>query len=220
LEWLNHPDQPITKDTVKEIQREIKTASNENPEQFEQDLTVLRKEVKYLLKTFKDQKRSQKQQRRVDKRAKRAARKLQRKARRDAKKGQRKVWKDEKKCKGKEFHRGPPWARSRDHLPMPASTMPVQHPATPPIPRGFPFGRAASVPFIKPPFMRPPDPPGTSAMHGGWPFTQGIPVPPMPGSYPSPVSHSAENLHTQAVQMDTAAERKETRAMYVNPQTL
>jgi hypothetical protein len=217
LEWLNHPDQPITKDTVKDIQREIKTPRNENPEQFQQDLTALRKEVKDLLKAFKEEKRSQKQQRRVDKRARRAARKLQRKARRDAKKEERKLRKDDRKCKGKEFHRGPPWARSRDHLPIPAPTtsIPIPYPATPPIPRGFPFGRAASVPFIKPPFMRPPDPPGTSAMHCGWPFTQGIPVPPMPGGYPSPVSRSAENLHTQAVQMDTAAERKETQAIEI-----
>jgi len=209
LEWLSHPDQPITKDTVDNIQRKIDTAKNGNPEQFEQDIIALRKEVKGLLKAFKEQTRSQKQQRRIDKRTRRVARRLQRKARRDAKKEERKLRKDDKKCKGKSaFHRGPPWARSRDHLPMP-----IQYPETPPLSRGFPFGRAASVPFIKPPFLRPNDTPGTSAMHGGWPFTQGATAPPMPGGYPSPVSQSAEHLHTQAVHMDTAAERMETQAI-------
>ncbi|TVY24343.1 hypothetical protein LHYA1_G006369 [Lachnellula hyalina] len=220
IDWLNHPDQPITKDTVKDMKREIKTARTESPEQFQQDLVALRKEVRDLMKTFKEQKRVQKQQRRVNRRARRAAKKTQRKARRDTKKEDRKARKDERKCKDKgEFRHGPPWARSRDHLPMstPAVPMPILTPETPPSARGFPFGRAPSVPFIKPPFSRPQAPPGISAMHGGWPYTQGLSVPPILGRYPSPspVSQGAEHLHEQAVQMDSAAERKEAQAIAI-----
>ena len=220
VDWLNHPDQPITKDTVKDMKREIKSARTESPEQFQQDLGALRKEVRDLMKTFKEQKRVQKQQRRANRRARRAAKKTQRKARRDTKKEDRKARKDERKCKDKgEFRHGPPWARSRDHLPMstPAVPMPILTPENPPSARGFPFGRAPSVPFIKPPFSRPHAPPGISAMHGGWPYTQGLSVPPIPGRYPSPspVSQGAEHLHEQAVQMDSAAERKEAQAIAI-----
>ncbi|TVY17660.1 hypothetical protein LARI1_G002833 [Lachnellula arida] len=221
VDWLNHPDQPITKDSVKDMKREIKTARTESPEQFQQDMVALRKEVRDLLKTFNEQKRVQKQQRRANLRAKRAAKRTQRKVRRDAKKEERKPRKDERKCRGKgESRRGPSWVRSRGHLPMstPAVSMPTHARETPPSARGSPFGRGASVPFIKPPFSRPHGPPGTSAMHGGWPYTQGLSVPPIPGGYPSPggpVSEGAEHLHTQAVQMDSAAERKEAQAIVI-----
>lgn len=40
-------------------------------------------------------------------------------------------------------------------------------------------------------------------------------MPSMPGSFPSPVSHTAEHLHTQAMQMDSAADNKEAQAIEI-----
>jgi hypothetical protein len=57
------------------------------------------------------------------------------------------------------------------------------------------------------------------AMHGGWPFTQKLPY--APGrisvsddmTYPTPISHSAEKLHAQALRVEQAAKSKDSRAM-------
>ncbi|TVY73397.1 hypothetical protein LSUE1_G006437, partial [Lachnellula suecica] len=135
LNWLNHPDQPITKQTVKSISKSIKNAKQEDSKQQQQDVAVLRKEVKDLLRTFKEAKRAQKQQRKANKRARRAAKKQARNERRGARKEARKTDRQWGKSRDERTsHRGPPWARSQNHLPIltPAASTPLPTPAVPP----------------------------------------------------------------------------------------
>lgn len=234
VEWLNHPDQPITKETVLNIKREIKSAKrNKTPKEFDQDMKELRKEVIALMKKFKEEKKSQKHRTREARKQRRVAKRELRNKRRQERKEARKARMDARKGKNKEEGRSfPPWMASRFPVPMDQS-----HPS-PPIPhmpfgpgssgRGFPFGRMSSAPCMKPPSFGPPFsrnqhcPPGLSSMHAGWPYTQAGPyapgrisVPHIPGGFPEPISHGAESIHAQAVQMDKVAAEKETAAFEV-----
>ena len=217
--WLNNPDQPITKETVQGLKKEIKVAKEtSSPKQFDQDMKALRKEVKGLMKDFKDKKKAQKSLRKERHREKKATKRAERRERKASRKEGRQARKSERKGKSKEEGRNfPPWMATRYPVP--------QHPETPPIPpipsyslggRGFPFARHASAPFTQPPsFGR-----GT-ALHGGWPFTQRGPYAPgrvsVPdlGSYSAPVAHGAGSIHVQAGAMETQAESKEVAAMQV-----
>ena len=99
LAWLNHPDQPITKDSIREMRREISTAFKDrsSPEIPADMKKTTRKEIKELMKQFKEQKkilkakmREVKMQKKEDKRARRQARKAakrERKAERKERRG-------------------------------------------------------------------------------------------------------------------------------------
>lgn len=226
LDWLNNPDQPITKETIQNIKREIKVAKKTTPpKQFDQDMKDLRKEVKGLMKQFRDKKKAQKILRRELKRERRAAKKEQRKERRAAKKEARETRKSERRGKHRENERrfppGMPGIGPMPHGGMPHRGMPHGGMPFGPGSRGFPFGRGGGpVPFGRGSFSRTHSgPPGMSAMHGGWPFTQvhpyapgGISVPDL-GGFPEPIAHGASSIHEQAVQMDQAASRNEAAAI-------
>ncbi|KAL1869430.1 hypothetical protein VTK73DRAFT_3134 [Phialemonium thermophilum] len=103
-EWLNHPEQPITKESVKSAKEQIKAARNDDKQQkpavaaatAKAQKEALRREVKSLQQRCKELKRQQKQQARERKRqnrqikrerrnARRAARRERKKAKREAK---------------------------------------------------------------------------------------------------------------------------------------
>jgi len=242
LDWLNHPDQPITRETVQNMKQEIKTAKKVNPKQFDEDMKALRKEVKGLMKEFKDRKRVQKIVQKALRKERRAKKKAERKERREAKKEELRKKKGKNKEEIKHF---PPWMASKH-------TASGEDSDTPPMPggfpfgghgfgggfggpsrggsgfggpgaRGFPFGRAVSTPVFKPPFTNHHGPsgiPSISAMHGGWPYTQGtayvqggISVPNLGGF--EPIAHGAESIHQQALQMDREATSKEAVAIRI-----
>ncbi len=83
-DWLNHPDQPITKQTVKQIREEIKAAKRGNSNINEADRDALRKEVRDLFKEFKAIKKSQKKAWKAAKRERRSLRREAKRSRRTA----------------------------------------------------------------------------------------------------------------------------------------
>ncbi|KAK4158545.1 hypothetical protein C8A00DRAFT_10704 [Chaetomidium leptoderma] len=63
-EWLHHPDQPITKERVKQIKAQIKAAkSSTDPATLPFNKVALRREVKDLMRSWKELKRNQKRTR-------------------------------------------------------------------------------------------------------------------------------------------------------------
>jgi hypothetical protein len=235
MEWLNHPEQPITREFVHNVRRDIKAAKRlpSSSQLPDQDLKRMRSEVKDLLKSMKENRKTRKRQRKATRRERRASRRLEKKERQAARREVRRGGKmAERHCDG--GGRGPPWMAvprsfmaNQPPLQTPANTMlppapPILAPAIP----GIPLARAASVPSVQSPsfgfgFGRPgrPGRPGMKAMHGGWPFTQALPY--APGricvsngmTHPAPISYSAEKIHAQALQMEQAAKSKDSRAM-------
>lgn len=87
-DWLSHPEQPITKQTVKQIREEIRVAKCGNSNVNETDKESLRREVRDLFQRFKAVKKSQ---RKAWKAAKRERRSLRREAKRTRKAARREV---------------------------------------------------------------------------------------------------------------------------------
>ncbi|KAF4637842.1 hypothetical protein G7Y89_g253 [Cudoniella acicularis] len=230
MEWLNHPEHPITKSSVRDLKHQIKDAKKNSPQRHDQDMKELRQEVKNLLKMFKESKKAQKKERKQAKRERRTARRELKKEHRGARKEERRSRREGKKCARAERRNHPPWGASSSSLPVPGNTghFPMQPPTMdmPSSSRGFPFGRAGSAPVVNKPqdLMTPPmplGPPGIAAMHGGWPFTQGLPYAPgrisaPRGEGPSPVSRGSEQIHAQAHEMAMMADSKEAEAVKVH----
>ncbi|KAK0116688.1 hypothetical protein ONS96_012540 [Cadophora gregata f. sp. sojae] len=226
MQWLNDPDQPITKAAVRDMREDIINGKDNVPQQKGQDLVALRKEVKDLTRIFKDAKKAQRRDRREARRERRAARKAQKKERRALRREEREAKKEVKKCGPRGARTGPPWM-SRSNMipgaffpstanaftPPPPPHMPGNPPAPPEHP-GFPFGRSASAPFMTGlPFGRGNGPPGIAAIHNGWPFTHNSSFTDGVASSPTPVPVGAERLHDQALQMEKSAELKEAKAI-------
>ncbi|KAI6711284.1 hypothetical protein JHW43_006194 [Diplocarpon mali] len=236
-EWLNHPDQPITKEIVRDICQKIQCADDDTSQQKDSDFYALRKDVKDLTKLFKDATKAQRKERRDARKEKKALKKTSRKEQRMSRRAERRIKqegkKDEKTSVPRGARAGPPWM-SRGipgaFVPSPpgsscvaSSPLPTQPPN--PLPDSFPFGRSASVPFMKGlPCGRdhmPPMPPAIAASHNGWPFNQnpsyallpgGVSAPANPASA-APLADNAEKLHDQALQFEKSAELKELRAI-------
>jgi hypothetical protein len=221
LDWLNHPEQPITRDTVRNIKEEIKVAKKFNPRQ-DQDLKELRKEVRELYREFREAKRAQKIFRKRVRKEKHIARRAQKKQRRAARKEERR----QRKGKYKE-DAAPggftPAVPHMGHMAALHSIPAIPHMPMAPLARGrFPFGGRGRGPWGKgPPFGRsatgPPGMPGMAAMHGGWSFARGLSVPGFPVSdhagMGGPISHTASNIHQQAQLLDAQAATKEAEAL-------
>ena len=222
LDWLNHPEQPITRNTIRNMKQEIKVAKKSNPRQFDEDLKDLRKEVRELYKEFREAKRAQKVFRKQVRKEKRIARRTQKKERRAARKEQRR----QRKGKYKEdttpgsFNLAVPHMghMAADHSIPACTTMPMAPGAR----GGFPFGGQGRGPWSRgPPFGRtatgPPGMPGMAAMHGGWPFVRGLSMPGLPvpdqAGVGGPISHTASNMHQQAQMWDAQAAAKEAMAL-------
>ncbi|KAI0479556.1 hypothetical protein F4859DRAFT_439673 [Xylaria cf. heliscus] len=156
--WLSHPDQPVTKDMLKQAKAEIKAAKSALPPprdpSWDQARESLRREVKDLLQQFKVLKRQQKAARktarkelRQQKRAVRQERRERRRAERHDRRGERSTRRAERDA---ERHA----RRHRHHHPVPP-VAPV--PVSPPVPPTFPgglggfFGRGSFGPHPSPP---------------------------------------------------------------------
>lgn len=85
-EWLHHPEQPITKERVKQIKQQIKQAKHaSDPAKMAFDKAALRKEVKELLRQWRELKKQQKRQRKQLRRERRQRRKEEKRERREMK---------------------------------------------------------------------------------------------------------------------------------------
>jgi hypothetical protein len=231
IQWLNDQERPITKESLQIIKQDIRTAQSGGARQFEhnQDIRALRREVKDLMKRFKDKKKAEKALRKDRRKARHAHKKAHKKERRNAKKELQARLKG--KCRENPRDVNP--AMASQYVSPPASLPPgaagLASPATENLAmpslsrmgRGVPSRRAAPGPFMESPSLGRTHhgPPGLSAMHGGWPFSQGISV--LHGNqaaqgfrgFPFSVSHGAEQLHEQALNMDEEAVLKETMAI-------
>ncbi|KAG0651916.1 hy [Hyphodiscus hymeniophilus] len=231
LDWMNHPDQPITRKTVRNIKEEIKAAKKSNPRQFDQDVKALRSDVRNLMKEFKDAKRAQKIHRRQLRKEKRTVRRLAKKERRAARKEERRrrKGKDKEEAHVSGGFPAVPGVGHMNHLTAMHSmqaipNMPISSGARGPFgaegPFGGrgPFGRGgprAKVPSFGRTASGAPGMPGMAAMHGAWPFTRGLSTPgcPTSGLMGGPISHSASNIHQQARDLDAEAACEEADAL-------
>ena len=215
-EWAHHPEQPITKEYVQQLRRDIKYPRDLPPERYDLDIVILRKEVRELLKAFKEAKKAQRRQRRQARRERRANKKAQRVERRAAKKEAHRVKKEIRNCYRRDGPRRTPLVGPRPAVEILPPALPARPvPAPMGIP-GYPFPtRAASVPFLS----------GHQLSNGGsggyprWPYAQGIPFAssnisvPHLGAFPEPNLDSSGHLHTQAKEMEELALLKDERAI-------
>ncbi|KAK3905120.1 hypothetical protein C8A05DRAFT_13049 [Staphylotrichum tortipilum] len=160
-EWLHHPDQPITKDGVKQIKERIKAAKHSTDAAVLADKAALRREVKSLLNDWKrlkkEQKRARKQLRRDLKQRRRQEKREHRQAKREMKRAAHDV--------RREWRHGP-----FGMPPMP----PMPHAPHMPPPPHMPAG-----PHM--PHMPPMPPPPFDA-------TQPRSAPAVPGGFPNPLA--------------------------------
>ena len=166
-QWLAHPEQPITKEAVKQITREIKAAKGAQKGASDQDLKALRQEVRELFKDFKAAKKAQRNQlkaakhtrriqRREAKRARKAARRAEKAALRAAKKEEKEIEKQNKRI----IREG----KQKEDI----------SPGTMPLP---PFPTTSAVPGLHTP-------------PGAWPSDHGVPWHQPPPHYTNPGSFS------------------------------
>ncbi|KAJ8059932.1 hypothetical protein OCU04_011551 [Sclerotinia nivalis] len=215
MTWLNHSEHPMTRQTVQEMKQNIKFAKK-NPEgkpTSHEDLASLRKEVKGLLKNFKDEKESQKTVRKIMRKEQRGLKKAHKKERKNVRKAERKAAKRDKKLKREEFS-----AEFPALIPMP------HHPGFPEMPNV----RLPSLPNIPSPSFYTQSfgaqNPSITAMHENCPF--------LPSLYPqaqvptqnqlhnplistpltSLLSQNASAIHSQASSLLARAQAKEVEA--------
>ncbi|KAK4121314.1 hypothetical protein N657DRAFT_635898 [Parathielavia appendiculata] len=175
-EWLQHPDQPITKEKVKHVREQIKAAKKSTTvDAAGFDKSALRREVRNLLREWKELKRQQKRTRKQEKRelrqAKREAKREIRRAKREVKRELRQAKKEVKRSQ-REMHRE--WRRG-PHPPPPHGPPPhgppphhVFPPHGPPPPGSF------GIPSF-PPMPHMPHMPGMPPFPGAWPGGHGDP---------------------------------------------
>ncbi|KAK0726978.1 hypothetical protein B0T26DRAFT_639770 [Lasiosphaeria miniovina] len=113
--WLDHPDQPITKETVRQVKEQIreskKAGANQanginEPANIAFDKAALRKEVRAMLQEWKSLKRQQKKQRRQLKKEQRSARRAEKRERRKVKREVKRAVRDLRR--GERFPHIPP----------------------------------------------------------------------------------------------------------------
>ncbi|KAH8685991.1 hypothetical protein BGZ60DRAFT_523258 [Tricladium varicosporioides] len=225
-EWLTHPEQPITKEGIRNLKQDLKDAKKNPHTQSGQEVKALRQEVKQLLKAFRESKRAQKKHRRAARRARHSERRALKRERRSAKRAERRCRKEGKQPARDPQGDLPPWSTTGPKF---ASQIPMQPPILdiPGTNRAFPFARSGSAPCAPGPQVSPGPQihagtsPGVTAMHGGWPFTQGLPYAPGRISIPhpaepSPVSRGSEEIHAQAREMAKKADKKEAEAVEIH----
>lgn len=262
VEWLNHPEQPVTRDKIKNMKAELKAAKNGgslinqrggqvsrglNPRVgnigasntgMGQDFNGLRREVKELMKIFKETKKARNKQKKEMKRERRATKRAAKKEHRAAKKDAKQNKRDGHRRRGS-IGSGSGMGRGNWGGPWPAGPGMEGHMhgsfpgsgAGPTFPPGFPFSGSRGS------FGRGGYPPHVSAnigQHGAWPFRApqspiiSQPVPAVPNVsgfvYEAPATSrdafsntsavsTAEQVHSQALQMDGSARLKEEKAV-------
>ncbi|KAI1749073.1 hypothetical protein F4782DRAFT_515055 [Xylaria castorea] len=141
--WLSHPDQPVTRDMLKQAKSEIKAAKSAPPPprdpSWDQARESLRREVKDLLQQFKLLKRQQKAVKRATRRErrqqKRAARQDRRERRRSDRHDRRGLDRATRRAeRDTERHA----RRHRHHNPAPPVVPVSAVPPSPPGPHAFP----------------------------------------------------------------------------------
>ncbi|KFY87587.1 hypothetical protein V500_06879 [Pseudogymnoascus sp. VKM F-4518 (FW-2643)] len=181
MEWLNHPEQPVSKETVKSLKKDIKLAKwARKPEG--QELTELKAELKALTKAFKELKKS----RAVKRKSLRKERRKQRKELRSQAKQKRREERAARRSRGKGKEKA---ATTYYDEYAPCETGFVQNgTSVPEFPNGPPGMR--NMPSI-PGF--PNGPPGMHNMPSIPGFPKGPPSMHIPGSFPgagfNPLSH-------------------------------
>ncbi|OBT65244.1 hypothetical protein VE03_04584 [Pseudogymnoascus sp. 23342-1-I1] len=96
MEWLNHPEQPVSKESVKTLKKDIKLAKHARKPEG-QELTELKAELKALTKAFKELKKS----RAVKRKSVRKERRKQRKELRSQAKQKRREERAARRSRGK-----------------------------------------------------------------------------------------------------------------------
>ncbi|KAI1739010.1 hypothetical protein F4680DRAFT_154790 [Xylaria scruposa] len=142
--WLSHPDQPVTKDMIKQAKAEIKAAkSTPSPPRdpsWDQARESLRREVKDLLQQFKVLKRQQKAAKRATRRERRQQKRAARQERRERRRAERQDRRGERATRRAERDADRHARRHRHHHPVPpVPPMPSGSavPPTPPAPNPF-----------------------------------------------------------------------------------
>jgi hypothetical protein len=193
-QWLSHPEQPVTKNAVKEAAQAIKAAKCGEKTLDEEDQIAMRQEVWQMLKDFKTMKKSQKQERKAAKKERRmrrkeakSARKATRNAKKEAKKLQKKQIKEGKRKENISTSLNPAWPGFTE-VPTPPGAWPLDNGS-----HGFPhplhdmqsFGHIPPIPPMMPSFAG-----------RGWPF---------PESSQSPDATKAAQLQAEGMRIQAEA---------------
>ncbi|KAI8953209.1 hypothetical protein F4801DRAFT_143495 [Xylaria longipes] len=175
--WLSHPDQPVTKDMLKQAKAEIKAAKSTPPPprepSWDQARESLRREVKDLLQQFKVLKRQQKTAKRAARRERRQQKRAARQERRERRRAERHDRRGDRTTRRAERDAERHTRRHRYHNPVPpvASVS-----AGSPVPPGPPFPPTPHA-FLAPPAF----PAGLGGLFGRGSFGRGS-----FGAHPSP----------------------------------
>ncbi|KAI2779774.1 hypothetical protein F4815DRAFT_472134 [Daldinia loculata] len=206
--WLDHPEQPVTKEMLKALRSEIKAAKNAPlpADDREVNRQAMRREVQALLARFKTLKREQKRRARSlrkEKREQKRAHKRERRERRRAEKReqrnlQRDVRSAEREMEG-HSRRGPGAASSSHPFPPVVGDMPI--PAMPSVPSHVPGNHPINVPSF--PFGGPGFPFGRGGRGRGGPFG---------GHHPRPWEAHVQHAKQQAEQARDLAQQQANQA--------
>lgn len=228
FELLYHTDQPMTKEEVAHVRLRIEQQAEPYIEHPEPEVVVLRKEVKDLLKAFRERKRTEKVERRRAERERRVLRSVERKERREGK-GKANSQLREVRDARVRLQKRQPWNASRIALDLPNMQ-------PPPLPRrpslnhtlGSSPGRAASVPSLhscvldnitSPTLPTHTSPgPGSNSTWPRMPSPGAIDSPhnlQVPGSFPADTRSRSGSLYSQAHAMDELALSRHERAVFL-----
>ncbi|KAK4448260.1 hypothetical protein QBC34DRAFT_407839 [Podospora aff. communis PSN243] len=163
-EWLNHPDQPVTKEMLKEAKQNIKQArtgpkTDDKPSPVSPDPKALRKEIKAMIKEWKSLK---KQQTRARKQLRRERKQKRREEKRELRNTRREVRRAERELRRNGVHGpAPPMPSMPPMPPMPSLAPMPPMPPVPPVPPVPPFQARG-------PGGQPWSPMGLGQMFVGW----------------------------------------------------
>ncbi|KAK3358893.1 hypothetical protein B0T25DRAFT_78999 [Lasiosphaeria hispida] len=188
LAWLNDPDQPITRERVKQLKEQIKAARNapanqpsgfNEPANIVYDRAAMRKEVRDLLKAWKDLKKQQTKARKKLRNDRRKQRRDERREQKHTRRDMRRAERDHRRGHGGHQHPNMPGAFPFGPGVPPAPHVP--HFGMPSRPHGGPPGAPGPSIFNNwgPQNFLPGHPPmGPITMHdrtpGAWPGDEGI----------------------------------------------
>ncbi|KAI1662578.1 hypothetical protein F4813DRAFT_341144 [Daldinia decipiens] len=153
--WLDHPEQPVTKEMLRALRSEIKAAKNAPPPAndpaWEVNKQATRREVQDLLVRFKTLKREQKRRTRTLRKKKREQKKALKRERRERKRAEKRERKNlqrdvrnAEREMGGHSRRGPGDADSSHPFPPVFGDMPI--PAMPSVPSDVPGNHPMNVP--------------------------------------------------------------------------
>lgn len=131
LAWLDHPDQPVSKASIRNLKHDLKNAKSARKLEG-QELVDLKAEIKALMKTFREIKKSRRALRKAMMKERRKERKEARAWRKEERRGAKAARKRERKGKGRQE----PPAGPRSEPGHVGFIPPIPYP--PAVPRGLP----------------------------------------------------------------------------------